>query len=53
MNSITIDIDQINKDKNIMEINCSNLDDKIINLNFGWIINDKAYIHQNSHAFYY
>ena len=31
LNSITIDIDQINKDKNIMEINCSNLDDKIIN----------------------
>ena len=32
LNSITIDVEQINKDKNIMEINCSNLDDNIINL---------------------
>ena len=31
LNSITIDVDQINKDKNIMEINCSNLEYKIIN----------------------
>ena len=29
LNSITIDIDEINKDKNILDINCSNLDDKI------------------------
>ena len=31
LNSITIDLDQINKDKNLMEINCSSLEDKIIN----------------------
>ena len=31
LNSITIDVDQINKDKNLMEINCSALEDKLIN----------------------
>ncbi len=31
LNSITIDVDQINKDKNLMEINCDSLGDKIIN----------------------
>ena len=31
LNAITIDIDQINKDKNLMEINCSSLEDNLIN----------------------
>ena len=31
LNSITIDVDQINKDKSIMEINCSSLEDEAIN----------------------
>ena len=31
LNSITIDVEQINKDKNLMEINCSTLEDNIIN----------------------
>ena len=31
LNSITIDVDQINKDKNLMEINCDSLGEQIIN----------------------
>ena len=30
LNSITIDVDQINKDKSIMDINCSSLEDELI-----------------------
>ena len=33
LNSITIDVDQINKDKNLMDINCSSLEGKLINSN--------------------
>ena len=30
LNSITIDVDQINKDKSIMDINCSSLEDELV-----------------------
>ena len=30
LNSITIDVDQINKDKSIMDINCSSLEDELL-----------------------
>lgn len=33
LNSITIDVDQINKDKNLMEINCGNLNGNVMSPN--------------------